>query len=195
MKRREALKNIGLTIGYSAIAPSVFSILQSCTTEKEKWVPLFFTEEESIVITKLVDLILPKTETTPGALDVNVPEFIDLYASKAYTEEDKAEYKEGIKSIVKALPVKETGAKDLKTEDYNVFLDKYLKPSKEEKVLFRQEKNLVYKSILNLRNQAVWAYRTSKTIGEEILVYEPIPAVQKGCITVEEATGGKAWSL
>lgn len=195
MKRREALKNIGLTIGYSAIAPSALSILQSCNTEKEKWVPLFFTQEEGLVITKLVGLILPKTEATPGALDVNVPEFLDLYASKAYDTEAKEKYSKGIKSIIEALAIPESGAQYLKTEDYTNLLDKYLKPTNEEEILYKQEKNPVYESLLNLRDQAVWAYKTSKTIGEEVLAYDPIPTVQKGCIPIEEATGGKAWSL
>lgn len=195
MKRRDAIKQIGLTLGYSAIAPSALSILQSCTSDVEKWTPVFFTEEESIVIKHLVDLILPKTEATPGALDVNVPEFIDLYASKAYDDEDKTKYKQGIESIVEALPIPETGAKDLNTEDYTALLDKYLRASKAEEKQFEAEKNLVYKAIINLRNQTVWAYRTSEMVGEQVLAYDPIPASQKGCVSLEETTNGKAWSL
>jgi len=195
MKRREALKNIGLTLGYSAIVPSAFSILQSCTSDVEKWTPVFFNQEESIIIKKLVDLILPKTEATPGALDVNVPEFLDLYAAKAYDDEGKTKYRKGIKSILKALPISESGAKDLKTEDYIVLLDKYLRATKTEKNQFRKEKNLVYRSLENLRDQSVWAYKTSENVGEHVLAYDPIPAQQKGCISLEEATGGKAWSL
>ncbi|XCF07148.1 gluconate 2-dehydrogenase subunit 3 family protein [Tamlana crocina] len=195
MNRREALKNIGLTIGYSAVAPSALSILQSCTSDVEKWTPVFFTEEESIVIKHLVDLILPKTEATPGALDVNVPEFIDLYASKAYNDEDKAEYKKGIESIIEALHIPETGAKHLNTEDYTTLLDKYLRAPKAEEKQFKAEKSLVYEALLNLRNQTVWAYQTSENVGEKVLAYDPIPASQKGCISVEEATGGNAWSL
>jgi len=195
MKRREALKNIGLTLGYTAIVPSALSILQSCTNNEKKWTPVFFTEEESIVIKKLVDLILPKTEATPGALDVNVPEFLDVYASKAYNEEDMAKYKKGIESIVDALPVSESGVKDLKTEDYTALLNKYLRATKTIETQFKKENNLVYKSLSNLRNQAVWAFTTSETIGKNILAYDPIPAIQKGCISVDEATGGKAWSL
>ncbi|WP_248724152.1 gluconate 2-dehydrogenase subunit 3 family protein [Seonamhaeicola sp. ML3] len=194
MKRRDAIKQIGLTLGYSAIAPSALSILQSCTNDTETWTPIFFSIEESIVITKLVDFILPKTQSTPGALDVNIPEFLDLYASKVYDIEAKEKYSKGINSIMEELPIPESGAKDLTNEDYTTILDKYLKPSKEEEILFKKEKNLVFKSLVNLRNQTVWAFKTSELVGETILAYDPIPAVQKGCISIEE-TNGKAWSL
>lgn len=195
MKRREALKNIGLTLGYSALAPGALSILQSCTSDIKRWTPVFFTEEESIVIKTLVDLILPKTEKTPGALDVNVPQFLDLYASKAYDEKNKIKYRKGIKSIIEALPISESGPKALKAEDYTSLLDEYLRATKTEETQFKKEKSLVYKSLSNLRNQTVWAYKTSETIGKNVLAYDPIPAIQKGCISVDEATGGKAWSL
>ena len=32
MKRRDALKNLGLAAGFAITAPSIFSMLQSCTT-------------------------------------------------------------------------------------------------------------------------------------------------------------------
>lgn len=195
MKRRDALKNIGAAIGYTAVIPTAFNLLQSCTSEKEKWTPLFFSADEAIVIKNLVDLILPKTDKTPGALDVNVPQFIDLYAHNVYAEEKLEEYRLGIDSILKALPIPETGVIDLKYEDYDNLLKKYLKASKEEKQQYISDKNITYEALINLRNQSVWAYKTSKTIGKDVLAYDPIPAVQKGCISVEEATGGKAWSL
>jgi hypothetical protein len=32
-------------------------------------------------------------------------------------------------------------------------------------------------------------------VGEKVLAYDPIPASQKGCVSLEETTNGKAWSL
>jgi hypothetical protein len=42
---------------------------------------------------------------------------------------------------------------------------------------------------------SIWAYKTSQKIGEEVLAYDPIPGKLQGCISLEEATGGKVWSL
>lgn len=195
MNRRQALKNIGLTIGYTAIIPSALSILQSCKTETKIWAPQFFTADEGVIIQNLVDLILPTTTNSPGALDVNVPEFIDLYALKTYDEVKTKKYKEDIKGIMGELPIPETGVKDLKKEDYDKLLAKYLRTPKIEQQQYKDSKNIVFEALLSLRGQSIWAYKTSEEVGKNVLAYDPIPGIQKGCIDLNEATEGKAWSL
>jgi len=195
MNRRQALKNISLTLGYTAVIPSAFSILQSCKTKVNIWVPQFFTSDEAVVIKNLVDLILPTTKDSPGALDVNVPEFIDLYALKVYDSEKAIEYRLGLQGIIQELNIPETGVKVLKREDFDKLLSKYLRATKEEQKQFRQSKNIVFEALMELRGQSIWAYKTSEDIGENVLAYDPIPGTQKGCIDLNEATGGKAWSL
>jgi tetratricopeptide (TPR) repeat protein len=197
MDRRQALKGLGLTLGYVAATPTIFSILQSCKTETNNWKPIFLTKDEGVVIKNLVDLILPKTDGTPGALDVNVPEFIDLYASKVYNETKKDKFKKGISEIMKALDIPNKKISSLKANDYDVVLTKYLKAGKAEKEAINNNKEdiIVLEALNGLRNSSIWAYKTSQEIGENVLAYDPIPGVQKGCISVQEATGGKAWSL
>ncbi|PHQ56710.1 MAG: hypothetical protein COC16_02570 [Lutibacter sp.] len=201
MNRRDALKGLGLSLGYVIATPGIISMLQSCKTATALWVPKFLTIDEGIVITNLVDLILPKTNTTPGALDVNVPEFLDLYAYKVYDNKRKETFKKGLNGIMKALNIQESSPAVLKTEDYDKLLAKYLKASKEQQEIYNQEKDeanqdaIVFRALANLRNSSIWAYKTSEQIGEQVLAYDPIPGSQKGCISLEEATGGKAWSL
>jgi hypothetical protein len=197
MDRRKALKGLGLTLGFVVATPTVLSILQSCKTDAKNvtgWIPEFFSEEEGIVVKNLVDLILPKTADLPGASEVNVAQFIDLYTSKVSGKEEQEGYKKGLAAVIKALgkPVK-----DLTTEDYDGLLAKYLKASKEEQEAFRKndEEAPVFQTLLGLRGGAIWAYRTSEKVGKEVLAYDPIPGEQKGCISLEEATGGRAWSL
>jgi len=201
MKRRDALKGMGLSLGYAFATPSILSLLQSCKTETLVWNPIFLTPKEGIVITNLVDLILPVTETSPGALDVNVPEFLDLYAHKVYDEERKSKYKKGIQAIIKALNILDADPSKLKSEDYDALLAKYLKSSKAQQKIYNEETDkdnqdaLIYNALVDLRGSAMWAYKTSQHIGENILAYDPVPGMQKGCISLDEATGGKAWSL
>lgn len=195
MKRREALKNIGMAMGYATVIPSAFSILQSCNTEEKNWTPVFFSEEEGIVVKNLVELILPKTKNSPGALEVNVPEFIDLFAQKALPPEETIEYRAGIDSIMDELPIPETGAKDLVEEDYHKLLKKYLKANEEKRKQYELNENITYMALASLRGQAIWAFKTSEEIGENVLAYDPIPGIQKGCISLQKATGGKDWSL
>ena len=200
MDRRKALKGLGLSLGYVVATPAILSMLQSCKKDAAStvsWKPQFFSAEEGSVVESLVDLILPKTADLPGASDVNVAEFIDLYTSKVSGKEEQEGYKKGLAAVIEALgkPVNK-----LTTDDYDRLLAKYLKASKEEQEAFRKNEKdgAVLGTLMGLRGSAIWAYKTSELVGEEILAYDPVPGEQKGCITVEEATGewgGRAWSL
>ena len=197
MKRRDALKGLGLSLGYVIATPTVVSMLQSCKTEANQWVPVFFTVDEGHVLKNLIDLILPKSELTPGALEVNVPEFLDLYAFKVYSEEQQNKYKKDIQGIINELLGSKRKVSKITTDDYDALLSKYLKADKETQASFKnsEKEKTVFEGLINLRNTSVWAYKTSELIGETVLAYAPIPGQQQGCISLEEATKGIAWSL
>jgi len=197
MKRRDVLKGMGLSLGYAIATPTLLSLLHSCNTEKELWTPKYVTAEIGTLLENLIDLILPKTDSSPGALEVNVPEFIDLYFGKAMDDEHQSEFSEGLQAVMDELQISEdiNPVANIKTEEYEKLLSKYLRTSKEAQKKLREEENLVFSALVDLRNTSVWAYRTSKKVGEEVLAYDPVPGVQLGCIPLEEATGGKKWSL
>ena len=109
MDRRKALKKLGLSLGYVIATPTVINILQSCKNETQaEWLSEFFSLEEGTVVKNLIDLILPKTENLPGAIDVNVPQFIDTYISKVSSNDEQVYLKKGINAIIHMLgkPIK-----------------------------------------------------------------------------------------
>ncbi|MBA6154405.1 gluconate 2-dehydrogenase subunit 3 family protein [Gelidibacter maritimus] len=200
MNRREALKGLGLSLGYVIATPTILGMLQSCTTSAEKWTPLFHSENQAHVLERLVDLILPKTKDAPGALDVHVPKFIDLYIHETLSDADKDLYQLGFDAVMSELGVLDQAIDPeqpitLKEKDYDAILSKYLRISKAQRITYIEAQDLVFMTLSRLRDQSVWAYKTSREIGKNVLAYDPVPGVQKGCISVEEATGGKAWSL
>ncbi len=191
-------------MGFMATAPSIISLLQSCTTETKAWQPVFFSADEATVVKNLIDLILPKTASSPGALDVNIPEFLDLYIFKTYNEEQKKRYKERLSLVLEALGANHAAPASLTPKDYDALLAKYLKASKQQQKTYRSHNKKtdapnkdaeIFKALEKLRNVTVWSFKNSREIGENVLAYDPIPGMQKGCISIEEATGGKAWSL
>ena len=113
MKRRDALKGLGLSLGFTVVAPSALSLLHSCKTEVKIWTPQLLSIDEGIVLKKIVDLILPKTEASPGALEVNVPEFIDLFVLKGYEDEEQIKFKNDFNTIMKALIITKATKKTL----------------------------------------------------------------------------------
>lgn len=195
MKRRDVLKGLGLSMGFIVATPSILSLLQSCKrTEMLDWKPAFFTDEQITVLNNLVDLILPKTADLPGALDVKVPQFIDAYVNEVSTPDEQKEFKDGIDAVIKKL---NKAVADLKVADYDKILAHYLKASKNEQLAFENDKTeaLVYGTLTSLRSFSIWAYKTSEKVGKEVLAYDPIPGVLIGCMPLQEASGGKAWSL
>ncbi|MDG1728413.1 MAG: gluconate 2-dehydrogenase subunit 3 family protein [Algibacter sp.] len=201
MNRRDVLKGLGLTLGYTVAAPSILSLLHSCKTEPKIWAPQFLSITEGTVLTNLVDLILPKTESSPGALEVNVPEFIDLFVFKVYEDEEKIKFKKGIELIFKALNIVDDNLSVIKKEDYDILLAKYLRSSKEQQKFYGDKHNedhedaIIFNTLTNIRNTSVWAYKTSEQVGEHVLAYDPIPGEQIGCTSLENLTNGKAWSI
>ena len=199
MKRRAALKNLGLATGFFAITPSVVSLLQSCTSNAEAWVPELFTEEQGRVLTKLVDIILPKTESLPSANELNVPQFIDKYYQQVLDNENKNKITSAFKDVIEVLKVQpEDKIDDLSKDSFIRLLDNYMLLKTEiDEEREASPKSLGYtkSEFLNeLKFITIRAYLTTEQIGENVLVYDPVPS-QYYCGDLNELTGGKTWSL
>ena len=53
---------------------------------------------------------------------------------------------------------------------------------------------LSYNFLNTIRRLTITSFKWSETIGEKVLAYNPIPGRQAGCVDLNEATGGRAWS-
>ncbi len=216
MDRRKALKNLGLSLGYTVAAPTLISIFQSCENEKKTiWTPDFFTKEEGDIILKLVDLILPKTDT-PSASEINVHLFIDKFINEVVEKEQQNLLKTGLNTLIsKTIKITDKeNITDLTLGDLDIAIENSLKISKEQAKSNKQKINKYKRSVKNgdnlsqlndvhaiyaftseLRDLTILGYKTSEYIGEEVLAYLPIPGENIACGDLEELTGGKAWSL
>jgi glucoside 3-dehydrogenase (cytochrome c) hitch-hiker subunit len=213
MKRRQALKNIGLGAGFLVASPTIISLLQSCTNEPE-FNPVFITKGEGHALRRVVDLIIPSDDTVPGAVDVGVHSFIDSFWNEVIPEKEQALVKVGFG--VFADKFRSTFDKELEAgrpEEFDQLLSQYLKTSKEEQKAFGEKMGEFYKvykedrtalpdtdaamfSLLsNVRGMTIWGWKTSEQIGENVLWYDPIPGQQKGCLPLSEAGNGKVMSL
>lgn len=207
MDRRTALRNISLGTGYLVSSGTILGILNSCKEAPETWQPSYLTKEEGKMITLLSDLILPASET-PGALDVNVPQFIDKMYKDIETEENQTLFKRGANLFSEEFKM-EYGKDIMKAEPAEVekLLSKYfnLSEKEESKVKSLMSKAItevapadldsyeMYKFLMAVRYYTLFGYFTSEKVGEEILSYDPVPGVYQGCIPASEV--GNAWSL
>lgn len=213
MDRRKALKNIGLGAGFLVATPTVLSLLQSCKSEPI-FIPNFLSKGEGHALRRMVDLIIPSDETIPGAVDVGVHEFIDNFWNEVVPEESQAQVRLAFAGL--AGQFTKTFNKDMSegtSEEFDQLLSTYLTVSKEEQKGFDKRAGEFYQAFDQdpsvtmdtdlacnqlfgqVRGMTVWGWQESEAIGETVLAYEPIPGQQVGCLSVDEATGGKAYSL
>ncbi|MEI6865513.1 gluconate 2-dehydrogenase subunit 3 family protein [Flavicella sp.] len=207
MDRRTALKNLTMSMGYAVAAPTLVSILSSCTTEVSTWEPVFFTAEEKKMVIQLVDVIIPESAVV-GGLDVNIPQFMDLMFKDIEKESNQKLFRNGAQLFATRFKEKfGISVLDGKKDEFEELLTQYfnLSESKSKEILRFQKKPIdkvlrdkkdiynVYKFLLFVRYYSIYGYCTSEKVGEEVLSYDPIPGDYKGCISVEEV--GNAWSL
>lgn len=215
MDRRIALKNMGLALGYTVAIPSLISIVQSCKNETVlEWTPAFFTQEEGAVLTHLVDIIIPKTDT-PSASEVKADIFIDRFANEVMEKQQQDFFKMSMRNFIKKALADsgEENAANLTPEDLEPILAASLKNSKEDQIKMFETINEYQQAVAegkaetldeniarfafanNLRGMTIWAYKTSEYVGEEVLVYLPVPGEYIPCGDLNELTQGKAWSI
>lgn len=198
MKRRTALKKLSLSFGYVVATPTIFNILSSCTESVETWKPLFLSSEEKHLITHLVDIILPASEI-PGALDVNVPQFIDKMYKEVELESNQKMFQKGATIFIQKFEdnfgkrVENGSRQEIEqlfetlfklpiVETEKIMQEQWL--TEDEVSNNRKEAYLMYKFLFSVRNYTLFGYYTSEKIGKEVLTYDPIPGAYKGCLPI-----------
>jgi hypothetical protein len=214
MNRRQALKNFGLGAGILIVGPSTLSLLQSCKNEaKSDWQPIFLSTSNGLALKEILNVIIPKTDT-PGATDLNLAQFIDSYMDEVASIERQQYFKRSADAF--AVAFKKEFDKNLdkgKKKDFEKILTKYLSASPEEQEIFAKREtetqdpmdkipelemdpdagSLSY--LKDVRQMAIWAWKTSEQIGENVLWYDPIPGQYIPCAPVKDLGNGMAMSL
>ena len=192
MDRRDVLKYTALLTGATVGAPLMSVILSGCNAdsaiEEEAGKLAFFSQEEFQLLTKLSDLILPKTDS-PSASAAGVPRMIDQMVGTAYRPEENADFRKRFDTLAKYL----AGASE--EGDFGGMEDKaqfqlLLNLNNSE----GEEAEEARKAFLDLKQQVVAYYLSTKEIATKYLNFLPVPGAYEACISLEEA-GGKAWAL
>lgn len=187
MNRREALQKAALLTGIAVSGSVTSAILQGCQAEHiPNYEPVFFTKEQMKEIAAMAETILPNTADSPGAIDVGVPEFIDIIANDTLKPEQQEKAKAGIDAMIEAGKT-ENGKlfSQLSAEDQLTYLTKVDQAAKSE------GGNSYY---LQMKQLVILGYYTSEAVGTEVLAYDPIPGAYVGCVDLSE-NGGIVWSL
>ena len=152
--------------------------------------------DEAKIISTLVDMILPRTDT-PGALDVKV----DLFIDKVWAKTRNAEEQQSIRDQITAFNA--DCVSNYGDSFINLTVTDRIQVLKTAEAISGKFGNGVWgKSVgkqepigfyRSLKAMAIWAYFTSEEIGEKVLSYDPIPGDYEGCKPLSEV--GNRWSL
>jgi hypothetical protein len=170
MNRRDLLKKGVYGLAGVTLSSTLISTLQSCSSI-EKYSPLYFSKTEFSLLSKFVDFLIPKTET-PGALEMKVPQFIDIIISETYNNESKNNFSNKLKLLIKDFK-----SNNIDLSDHNSMKSKFV----------NDFNNKTHQEIYNqIRDLTVWGFKTSKEIALNVLNYNPIPGYQLGCVDIDK---------
>ena len=170
MKRRDLLKTGVYGLAGVTLSSTLISTLQSCSNI-EKYNPVYFSKTEFSLLSNIVDFFIPKTEI-PGALDMKVPQFIDIIISETYNIESKNNFSKKLKLLIEDFK-----SNNIDLSDYNTIKSKFV----------NDFNNKTHQEIYNqIRDLTVWGFKTSKKIALNVLNYNPITGYQLGCIDIDK---------
>lgn len=170
MNRRDLLKKGVYGLAGVTLSSTLISTLQSCSSI-ENYNPVYFSKIEFSLLSNIIDFLIPKTET-PGALDMKVPQFIDIIISETYNNESKNNFSNKLKLLIEDFK-----SNNIELSDYYSIKSKFV----------NDFNNKTHQEIYNqIRDLTVWGFKTSKEIALNVLNYNPIPGYQLGCIDIDK---------
>jgi gluconate 2-dehydrogenase gamma chain len=199
MNRRELLQRAALTLGYAISAPAAAAILNGCKAKSElAYVPTFFSEDQARLLSALCETIIPRTDT-PGAIDANVPGFIDDLVGTVYTPKQQ-------KAIIDGLDAFGAEAKTAMGDDFTELSPEkqleYVKKKNEEALAdggsagsegwWAAGSGKPRPFFLDIKELTLLGFFTSEPGATKVLQYNQVPGPFKGCVPLAEV--GKTWA-
>lgn len=184
MNRREAIKRASFALGAAISASTLAGVAhgQNAATASD-WKPSHLNRTQAAIAGVLAERILPRTDT-PGALDVGVPAFIDTIYGGYMTQSDKADFRKGLNAVNRsARSAHKKRFVDLSDAQQDGIISDLAAAAEGSEGGFYQK----------LREVTLVGYFTSKEVGMNVLKYDPIPGMYKGCIPKSEV-GDAAWA-
>lgn len=184
--RREVLQRAAWLLGGALSAPAALAILQGCSardTAATDWQPRFFQGDEAKVIGAIADIIIPHTDTS-GALDANVPAFIDSMMADVYAPDAQQRFRQGCAAFAAPAGGKRFFDLDRAAQTNTV------KQALEAAVAADQQPRPF---IMVARELTLLGFYTSKVGITENMEYQPVPTAYHGCVPISQMKKPVYW--
>ncbi len=180
MNRRLLLKGMGAITLYSSFPAVMGEFLSSCNNKTTTPRNGFFTDEEYAVLEQLCNTLLPKT-TTAGALEVQVPYFVDLVVKNCVAPADQQTIQKGLQQLNA-----EAGGKFVSLSKE----DKLQLVNKTDEAAFKDDAAKAWYRIV--KKLSLIGYFTSKEGMTTALNYVKVPGDYKACIPYKKGDKAQA---
>ena len=133
MDRRRVLKKIGYGSAAMVVTPQIINMLHSCKSNVNKYLPIFFANNQFQFVSKIMDIVIHKTDI-PGDIELKLPEFLDNYIVVVMNQNDKETIIRRTNNFIKLIlnETKKNGSMEINSNDLNTQLKKYLLASDKE---------------------------------------------------------------
>lgn len=183
MNRREVLKSVGLIVGGSIVGGEAF--LTGCTNKKQEG---FLSKGQMNILEEIAEVILPKTEASPGAKDAAVGQFMNNIVTDFYTNAEQQVFARAIELL------KESEFSAMTPEDkiqYVKQLEIEVKESPLEVYVVEKENKAKEEfetthSYLMIKQLTIWGYLGSEVVAINNYNFLPIPGHYETCVEVNE---------
>lgn len=194
MNRRDAIKQTALLMGCAVSLPAIASIMSGCQPSKEPdWIPEFFSPEQGELLAQLCDRIVPATDT-PGAIDVFAHRYIDLMLKSCYPAPAQETFLLGLNQLEgRCNELHQRRFVDCGPEEQDALLTEFAQRAADERAGGSNADPLPF--FFALKELCIVGYLTSEEVSTKLLAYDPIPQQYQGCVSIEEASGGRQWTL
>jgi gluconate 2-dehydrogenase gamma chain len=196
MNRREALQQVAWLMGGAISAPALLGILNGCTPRQSAgWKPVFLNDEQGALVGEVAEIMIPRTDT-PGAKDVGIPSFIDLMLKDAYPKEDQGRFITGLKQFdAQAHEQYGRGFMQLDSAQRGTLVRATHEAATAVERSYTGSAALERPFVLMTKELTLLGYFTSQAGATQVLQYNPLPGVFKGCVPLSEAGNGKTWAV
>ena len=180
MQRRDVITLLGMSAGASLLQPLSATERETigrsihASLASEPPIAAALPPAIAATVARIADLVMPKTDT-PGALDVRVPEFVDLLMTKWYSAAERSDFEKGMADLERRAS---TGGFMTQPEAAQVAFLKTLDGK-------TGAKGTAEEAFGTLKWLTVYGYFTSERVQREVLKTVIMPGRFDGCVPVK----------
>ena len=186
LTRRSAIKRLLVLFGGGLTASKLTLLSNSATALADDSAPLFLDEEQLTMLGRIVDLIIPETDT-PGALGLGVHRFIDLLLAEWASTERQSRWREGLAEINDRAKAAGMAGFSAGSEAQQIELLKAL-----DREAFAEGGNATF--FAELKKVVVFAYYSTEVGATVELAYQATPGDYLPCETITDDTRDWYWN-